>query len=58
MQTVSITEAKAQWLSLIERAAAGETFIVTKRGKPLAKLVAAGDEVADTSPAVERSVSD
>lgn len=44
MQTISITLAKAQWIELIARVAAGEDFIITKRGKPMAKLTAADAE--------------
>ncbi|WP_040661940.1 type II toxin-antitoxin system Phd/YefM family antitoxin [Nitrococcus mobilis] len=36
--TVTFAEAKAHLSQLTERAAAGETVIITKRGKPVAQL--------------------
>jgi prevent-host-death family protein len=36
---VSIAEAKAKFASLIARAEAGETIIVTRNGRPVARLV-------------------
>ena len=38
MKQVSISEAKARFSALVEEAAAGEVIIITKNGKPLAKL--------------------
>ena len=45
MKTVNIHEAKTHLSRLIERAAAGEGFIIAKAGRPLVKVVplAAGD---------------
>ncbi len=39
MDGVNIAEFKARVSELVERAAAGETVEITKRGKPMAKLV-------------------
>ena len=39
MRTISLAEAKAKLSELIEVAAAGETVEITKRGKPVARLV-------------------
>lgn len=39
MRTISLAEAKAKLSELVERAAAGETVEITKRGKPVAQLV-------------------
>jgi len=36
--TVNLKEAKAHLSELTERAAAGETIIITKRGKPVVQL--------------------
>ena len=42
MATVPATEFKAKCLELMDRVAEGrETFVITKRGKPVAKLVPA-----------------
>ena len=39
MQTVNIHDAKTHFSRLIERAANGETVIISRAGKPVAKLV-------------------
>ena len=39
MTTVNIQEAKTQLSTLVDRAAHGETVIISKAGKPMAKLV-------------------
>ena len=39
MADVSIAEAKARFSELVDRAAAGETVRITRRGKPVARLV-------------------
>ncbi len=39
MATVTLVEAKTHLSALVERAAAGETITIVKRGKPVAKLV-------------------
>ena len=41
MTTISLAEAKAKLSELVERAAAGETVEITRRGKPVAKIVSA-----------------
>jgi prevent-host-death family protein len=41
MKSVSVAEAKAHLSDLISRAAEGETVSITRRGKPVAQLVAA-----------------
>lgn len=40
MRTVNLAQAKAQLSALVERAAAGETVCITRRGKPIAQLTA------------------
>jgi len=37
---VSLTEAKTQFSSLLVKVDAGEEVIITRRGKPIAKIVA------------------
>lgn len=39
MRTVNIHEAKTQLSKLVEKAVAGESFIIAKAGKPLVKVV-------------------
>ena len=41
MGSVSIANAKAHLSELVERAAGGETVQITRRGKPIAQIVAA-----------------
>jgi prevent-host-death family protein len=41
MATINLAEAKARLSELVERAAAGETVCITRRGKPVAQLTAA-----------------
>jgi prevent-host-death family protein len=38
-KSVSLFDAKAHLSSLVERAAAGEEFVITKSGKPQARLM-------------------
>jgi prevent-host-death family protein len=40
METVNIHDAKTHLSQLVERAAAGESFIIAKAGKPMVKVVA------------------
>lgn len=43
MKSIAVTEFKARCLSLLEDVArTGEPLVVTKRGKPLARVVASG----------------
>jgi prevent-host-death family protein len=41
MTTISLAEAKAKLSELIERAAGGETVCITRRGRPIAQIIAA-----------------
>ena len=38
MQTLNVTEAKAQFSEVVERVVGGENIIVTRRGKPVVKI--------------------
>jgi len=40
MKTVSIHEAKTQLSKLVDEAASGESFVITKAGKPIVKVTA------------------
>ena len=37
-QTITVSDAKTHFSQLIERAAAGEEIIITKAGRPMARL--------------------
>ena len=49
MTTVNIHEAKTNFSRLVERAANGETVIIAKAGKPMAKIVPLEAQKVDTS---------
>jgi prevent-host-death family protein len=51
MKTVNIREAKTHLSRLLEAAAKGESFIISKAGKPLVKVVAIA---APAAPKVRR----
>lgn len=40
MQTISISYAKTHLSRLVERVASGESFVITKSGKAMAKVIA------------------
>lgn len=49
MATVNIHDAKTHLSRLVERAANGETVVIAKAGKPMAKLVPLDEAKIDTS---------
>lgn len=56
MKKVGVFEGKTHFSALIHEASQGETILVTKNGKPVAKIVAAdaGDERDKAEEAMER----
>ena len=54
METVGSFEAKTHLSQLLERAAKGEEFTITKHGKPMARLVP--PRAAKPTPAVRAAV--
>ena len=54
MKTVPIREAKATLSALVQAAEGGETTILTKRGRPVAKLVPFDDA---RQPALEKKMT-
>ena len=54
---VSLAEAKAHLSELTDKAAQGETVIITKRGKPVARIVPAREEAKDIFGALKGSVT-
>jgi len=44
MRTVNMHDAKTQLSRLVEQASKGESFIIARAGKPLAKVVPLGPE--------------
>ncbi len=51
MSVVSLYDAKTKLSSLVDRAAAGEEIVITKNGRPQAKLVAIPFQGKTRSPA-------
>ena len=57
MDTVGAYEAKTHLSRLLDRVAAGETMTITRRGRPVARLVpVADDEVSRSRQAARRIV--
>lgn len=55
METIDALEAQARFEELLERASRGETFIITKGAKPLARLVPT--PVESTKMTVEEAIA-
>ncbi len=47
MESIGAFDAKTRLSELLERAARGETFLITKHGHPVAKLVPSGEQDAE-----------
>ena len=58
MRSVNLAEAKAHLSELVERAAAGETVCITRRGKPVAQLSAVGTPRKRIDVAALRAMTD
>jgi prevent-host-death family protein len=56
-RVVSASRFKAQCLALLDAAAAGEEIVVTKHGRPVARVIAA-EGVADLTGSVTHVVDD
>jgi prevent-host-death family protein len=50
MVTINVFDAKSQFSKLIARAEAGEEVVITRHGRPVARLVAMPTERADRVP--------
>ncbi len=58
METVSLAAAKAHLSELVERVAGGETVCITRRGKPIARIVAVQPERKRIDMAALRALTD
>ena len=57
MITVGAFEAKTHFSMLLERVAGGEEVVITKHGKPVARMIAAATrDQADVDDAVEQLI--
>jgi prevent-host-death family protein len=54
MQTVNVHEAKTHLSRLLNRISAGEEIIISKAGKPMARLVAWREPVLKRKPGLDR----
>lgn len=54
MREVGAYEAKTHLASLLEAVASGETVVITRRGKPIARLVPAADVAKDVPALIAR----
>ncbi len=54
METVNIHQAKTHLSRLLARAAKGESFVIAKAGKPIAKVVPFGNDDADADRPLPR----
>lgn len=57
MKNVNIAEAKARLSELVESAEAGDSVCITRRGKPVAKLVPATTAAKRIDPAALKNVT-
>lgn len=55
--TVNIAEAKARFSELVERAEAGESVVITRRGKAIARLISMLTERKAIDPSVLRALT-
>ncbi|KAB2862898.1 MAG: type II toxin-antitoxin system prevent-host-death family antitoxin [Bauldia sp.] len=58
MSAVTLAEAKAHLSELVERAAAGETVSITRRGKPIAKITPLDEPRKPVDVAMLRAITE
>jgi prevent-host-death family protein len=58
MESVGSYEAKTHLPRLLSRVEKGETITITRRGRPIARLVPAGDEATDVGAVVEEMLAE
>lgn len=55
METIGSFEAKTHWSALLDRVALGQEIVITKRGKPIARLIPEiGDNGDKINDAIEK----
>ena len=55
METIGSFEAKTHWSALLDKVALGQEIIITKRGKPVARLI---PEIVDDNDDINRAIED
>jgi prevent-host-death family protein len=58
MESVNLADAKARLSALVDKAAAGETVRIIRRGKPVAQITGIGEPRKPVDPAALRAVTD
>jgi prevent-host-death family protein len=58
MESVGSYEAKTHLPRLLSRVEKGETITITRRGRPIARLVPAGEETRDVAAVVEEMLAE
>lgn len=58
MESITATQFKARCLALLDDVADGEEIVVTKRGKPVARVVPVEERVHDLRGSISQLVSD
>ena len=58
MRNITLTDAKARLSELVERAAAGDPVQITRRGKPVARIVAVETPRKRIDPAALHALTD
>ena len=53
METVGSYEAKTHWSAILDRVAGGQEIVITKRGKPVARLI---PEIPENDDEIERAI--
>ncbi|NQX78825.1 MAG: type II toxin-antitoxin system prevent-host-death family antitoxin [Gilvibacter sp.] len=55
METIGSFKAKTHWSALLDKVALGQEIIITKRGKPVARLI---PEIIDDNDDINRAIED
>ena len=55
METIGSFEAKTHWSALLDKVALGQEIIITKRGKPVARLI---PEIVDDNDDINKAIED
>ena len=53
METVGSYEAKTHWSAILDKVALGQEIVITKRGKPVARLI---PETAENDDEVQKAI--
>ena len=54
METIGSFEAKTHWSSLLDKVALGQEIVITKRGRPIARLI---PEIVEDTDQISTAIS-